>query len=156
MSNANDERPRQRPARELNSLLGHLLKHAQRRLAELTATALAPHGVDGKEWAVLLALAAGDPTSQQRIAHRLGIDRTTMVSLLDVLETKGLVTRHPHPEDRRRNVVELTTGGRDTLERATEACDDAERRFLSPLDHRQAQQLGDALRALIAPERQDP
>jgi DNA-binding MarR family transcriptional regulator len=72
-----------------------------------------------------------------------------MVALLDALEGKGLVTRHPHAEDRRKNVVELTATGRDTLRDATLAGDDAERRFLAPLAEPAARQLKDALRALL-------
>ena len=111
------------PGPELSRRLGYLLKHAQLRMAELTAKALTPYGIDGRELAVLLVLAGGEPASQQQAAQRLGIDRTTMVALLDALEGKGLVARHPHADDRRRNVVELTDAGQDALRRATEASD---------------------------------
>jgi DNA-binding MarR family transcriptional regulator len=137
------------PAPELTSRLGYLLKHARLKLGELTAAALAPYGLDGRELAVLLVLAGCEPASQQQAARRLGIDRTTMVALLDALEDKGLVARHPHAKDRRKNVVELTAPGRDTLRDATQAGDDAERRFLTPLTEPAAQQLKDALLKLL-------
>jgi DNA-binding MarR family transcriptional regulator len=122
-------------------------------MAELTAAALAPHGISGRELAVLLVLAGREPASQQQAAARLGIDRTTMVALLDALEEKGLVTRHPHANDRRRNVVELTAPGHETLRHATQAGDDAERRFLAPLTQPAGQQLRDALHTLIQKDR---
>ncbi|WP_239151473.1 MarR family winged helix-turn-helix transcriptional regulator [Virgisporangium aliadipatigenens] len=134
--------------------LGYLLKHAQYRMAELNEKALTPFGVDGRELGVLLVIAGHEPQSQQQVAQRLGVDRTTMVALLDTLERKGLVARRPHPEDRRRNVVELTGAGTETLERATEASDRAEREFLAPLGERGARQLRDALRAVVLPEGQ--
>jgi DNA-binding MarR family transcriptional regulator len=137
------------PGAELTSRLGYLLKHAQLRLTELTAAALAPYGIDGRQLAVLLVLAGCEPASQQQAARRLGVDRTTMVALLDALEDKGLVARRPHADDRRRNVVELTQVGRDTLRQATQAGDDAERRFLAPLDAAAARQLREVLYALI-------
>ncbi|WP_031517254.1 MarR family winged helix-turn-helix transcriptional regulator [Streptomyces sp. NRRL F-5123] len=121
-------------AAELHGRLGHLLKHAQARLAALNAEALAPFGISGRELAVLLVLAGQEaPSSQQRAAARLGVDRTTMVTFLDTLEGKGLLARRPDPADRRRNVVVLTEQGTDTLRRATAASDEAERRFLAPL-----------------------
>jgi DNA-binding MarR family transcriptional regulator len=129
--------------------LGYLLKHAREQLSELTATALEPYGVDGRQVAVLLVLADGEPTSQQAAAGRLGIDRTSMVGLLDVLEGKGLVARRPDTSDRRRNVVALTPTGRDTLARATQACDAAEREFLRPLTPELATQLTGALRTIV-------
>jgi DNA-binding MarR family transcriptional regulator len=144
-----DPRADDGPVPELAGRLGYLLKHAQLRLGELTMAALAPYGINGRELAVLLSLAGGEPASQQEAAHRLGVDRTTMVALLDALEAKGLVTRHPHAGDRRRNVVELTPAGRRTLHAATEASDAAEQRFLGPLTEPAARQLRAALQAIV-------
>jgi DNA-binding MarR family transcriptional regulator len=129
--------------------LGYLLKHAQLRMAELTAAALAPYAINGRELAVLLVLADGQPASQQQAAQRLAIDRTTMVAMLDTLEGKGLVSRHPDADDRRRNVVELTEAGRDILQRAVKAGDDAERALLAPLSPQAARQLRDSLQAIV-------
>src|SRR3954452_6307083 len=97
---------------------------------ELSTRALEPYNVNGRELAVLVMLAGREPESQQQAAQRLGVDRTTMVALLDTLEGKGLVSRQPHAEDRRRNVVELTGVGHTVLEKATRANDEAEQEFL--------------------------
>lgn len=137
------------PDPALTGRLGYLLKHAQLRMVELSTKALAPFGINGRELAVLLVLAGHEPASQLQAAKRLGIDRTTMVGLLDTLEDKGLVSRHPHAEDRRRNVVELTEAGQDTLRSAKTASDAAEREFLAPLSARAAGQLVDALRTVV-------
>jgi len=137
------------PGPELSRRLGYLLKHAQLRMAELTAAALAPYVIDGRELGVLLVLADGQPASQQQAAQRLAIDRTTMVAMLDTLEGKGLVSRHPDTDDRRRNVVELTDAGRDILQRAVKASDDAERALLAPLSPQAARQLRDSLQAIV-------
>lgn len=118
-------------------------------MAELNDRALAPQGLDGRELGVLLVLAGREPTSQLQAAQRLGIDRTTMVALLDALEVKGLVIRHPHPSDRRRNAVELTETGRDALRTAIAASDEAERTFLSPLPPQAARNLREALQAIV-------
>ena len=138
------------PGTELTGRLGFLLKHAQQRLYALTAAALAPYGISGRELSVLLVLDALGPTSQQDAARRLGVDRTTMVGLVDALEAKGLVARHAHAEDRRKNVVELTPAGRTTLREAMAASEKAERQFLAPLTGPDAQQFRDALRALAS------
>ena len=137
------------PGPELTSRLGYLLKHVRIRFAEMTAAALAPYGLDGRELAVLLVLGASEPFSQRDAAHRLGVDRSTMVALLDALESKGLLSRHPRPEDRRKNVVALTKVGRDTLRDATKANDEAEHRFLSALTPPAARQLKMALQTLV-------
>src|SRR5215472_12386348 len=141
------------PPPELAGRLGYLLKHAQLGLAELTAAALKPYGLTGRELAVLTVLASGEPASQQQAAQRLGVDRTTMVALVDVLEDKGLVQRRAHAEDRRRNVVELTEKGRARLHEAGKAAQKTESRFLAPLSRNDAQRLKAALLAVIQPER---
>lgn len=133
----------------LTKRLGYLLKHAQLRMFDLSTKALAPFDINGRELAVLVALAGHEPASQLQAAQRLGIDRTTMVGLLDTLEDKGLLSRHPHAEDRRRNVVELTETGQDTLRRANAANAAAEHEFLAPLSARAADQLVAALRAVV-------
>ena len=139
------------PGTELTGRLGYLLKHAQQRLYELTAAELAPYGISGRELSVLLVLDALGPTSQQDAARRLGVDRTTMVALIDALEAKSVVVRRPYEEDRRRNVVEFTERGYELFTQARVASDEAERRFLSPLalDDAGAERLRAQLRALI-------
>ncbi|MFJ9378301.1 MarR family winged helix-turn-helix transcriptional regulator [Streptomyces sp. NPDC101455] len=143
----------QQPA-PLESRLGYLLKHAQARLARTSAEALASHGVDGHELAVLVVLSAGELLSQVEAAGRLGVDRTTMVSLIDGLEDHGLVERRRSPQDRRKNIVELTPEGRDCLHQAEKARRAAERRFLAPLDEETAASLVRALRTLVLTERE--
>jgi DNA-binding MarR family transcriptional regulator len=136
----------------LESRLGYLLKHAQSKLAETSAEALAPFGVDGHELAVLVVLSGEEPLSQVEAAGRLGVDRTTMVSLIDRLEDHGLVARRRSPQDRRKNIVELTPTGEDCLHRAEQARRSAERRFLSPLDEETAASLIRALQLLVTQE----
>lgn len=137
------------PGPELDSRLGYLLKHAQQRLSGLTAEALAPYGIAGRELAVLLVLDGAEPASQLEVANRLGVDRTTMVAMLNALQDKGLVRRNPHDSDRRKNIVELTAAGKDTLGKARQAGDDAERRFLADLDAKSAEQLRRALQIVV-------
>ena len=129
--------------------LGYLLKHANLRLAQHTGPALEPYGVDGRELAVLHVLDEADPLSQQEAARRLRIDRTTMVALIDTLEGKKLVSRRPHPDDRRKNMVELTPRGRDTLRDGGQAVEEAERAFLAKLPADDAALLRELLDKLI-------
>jgi DNA-binding MarR family transcriptional regulator len=149
-------RPESAPLPALASRLGYLLKHAQLRLAEFTSAAMAPYGVTGRECAVLTAIDSQAPLSQQDVALRLGVDRTTMVMLIDDLEDKGLVQRRKDRDDRRKNFVQLTDLGRATLRDSSRAGADAERRFLSALSDDQAARLIEALRAVAFPASGSP
>jgi DNA-binding MarR family transcriptional regulator len=151
-----DQPPGGEPLPALAGRLGYLLKHAQLQLAELTATAMAPFGITGRQLAVLIAVDSQAPLSQQEVAHRLGVDRTTMVLLIDELENKRLVQRRRDPDDRRKNVVVLTDAGRTTLREASRASDEAERLFLGSLSGDEAAQLRHALRAIAFPAPAEP
>jgi DNA-binding MarR family transcriptional regulator len=151
-----DQPPEGGPLPALASRLGYLLKHAQLRLTDLTGSALAPFGVNGRECAVLTAIDDRVPLSQQEVARRLGVDRTTMVVLIDELENKGLVQRRQDPADRRKNVVALTDVGRATLRDATSAGEEAERRFLGPLSDDETARLKETLRAVAFPAPGEP
>ncbi|HEY6310449.1 MAG TPA: MarR family transcriptional regulator [Streptosporangiaceae bacterium] len=129
--------------------LGFLLKHAQQRLVQAAAPAMAPFGIDGRELAVLTALAAGVPLSQQQAADQLRVDRTTMVLLVDTLEDKGLVARRRSAQDRRKNIVELTPAGQDCLHGAARARDEVDRNFLAPLGDVLAREFIRALQILV-------
>jgi len=113
--------------------LGYLLKHVLARLTDEQAKALAPHGLNGRDLAVLSAVASGEPLSQLEVAARLRVDRTSIGDLLDSLEDRGLVERRRSPEDRRRNVVVLTGLGESTFESAERIRLRVEREFLAPL-----------------------
>jgi DNA-binding MarR family transcriptional regulator len=139
------------PLPELAGRLGYLLKHAQLTLGGLTAAALAPSGISGRQLAVLIAIDSAAPLSQVAAASRLGVDRTTMVALIDELEAAGLLHRQRDQADRRKNVVVLTEAGQRTLAAARQASDAAERKFLSPLPAEQAAALRAALRAVAFP-----
>jgi DNA-binding MarR family transcriptional regulator len=134
----------------LASRLGYLLKHAQQQLAEAAAPVMAPFGIDGRELAVLTVLAARAPLSQHEAAEELGVDRTTMVALVDALEAKGLVERHRSPQDRRKNIVVLRPGGQDCLRDAGQARDEVEREFLGPLGDALSRQFVRALQILAS------
>jgi DNA-binding MarR family transcriptional regulator len=135
--------------------LGYLLKHAQQRMSELTEAALAPLGINGRELGVLNVLMGREPGSQQQAAQRLGIDRTTMVAVLDTLERKGLVSRHPHADDRRRNVVELTENGVRTVTAANAASEAAEQELMAVLTEDDRRHLRASLQAVVAAVRSD-
>jgi DNA-binding MarR family transcriptional regulator len=136
---------------QLSGRLTYLLKRAQLALDGLHEELLGPLGVNHRELSVLLLLDAREPESQQQVAGRLGVDRTTMVALIDGLEGKGLVARRPDAADRRRNVIALTGAGRKTLRRATRTSDQAEDRLLDGLDEVEAAQLRALLGRIARP-----
>jgi DNA-binding MarR family transcriptional regulator len=142
--------PLRPPDRGAPHRLGYLLKHAHLQYARLTAAELGPLGIGPREWAALNSLDEQHGLSQREVADLLGVDRTTMVALVDELEAKGWVKRHPQPDDRRKNMISLTRKGRDIMQRGARLIDDCERRFLATLGEPDAARFKDALAAVIA------
>lgn len=137
------------PGPQLRGRLGYLLKHAFFQLEDLHRVHMANGPVNVRELSVLLLLDGREPESQQQAANRLGVDRTTMVGLLDGLEGKGLLARLPDPADRRRNVVALTDAGRTALREARAASDRAERELLADLSPAESRRLRDMLSRIV-------
>ncbi|MBE8516496.1 MarR family transcriptional regulator [Amycolatopsis sp. H6(2020)] len=132
--------------------LGYLLKHAQLRLAELAEPLYAPLGVTGRQLALLTLFGDGPARSQQDGAARLGVDRTTMVALVDELEAKGLVRREVAPGDRRKRLVLLTPEGERVREAGADLTRQAEGLLLEPLSAEDAERLRTALHQVVRVE----
>jgi DNA-binding MarR family transcriptional regulator len=91
----------------------------------------------------------GGRYSQQAIGERLGIDRTTMVALIDELEERGWVRRERNPADRRAHVITLTPAGKKLQERAERELDARSDRFFGPLSEAERAVLRELLVRLI-------
>jgi DNA-binding MarR family transcriptional regulator len=137
------------PVREPSEVLGYLLKHAHLALEGYTDAALVPFGITSRDLGALRVIAGGGARSQQDVAGILGVDRTSMVALLDALEETGIVARRPSEQDRRRNVIELTRAGREIVAQAEQASLAAERDFAGVLGDEGAHELRGTLRILL-------
>jgi DNA-binding MarR family transcriptional regulator len=134
----------------LSARLGFLLKHAQLNFSQSGARALESLDISGRQLAVLVVLDAAEPLSQLDAAKELGVDRTTMVALIDELEHKGLVERHRSPDDRRKNIVELTAHGKETLAEGERRHQETEKAFLADLTPVEAELFVRILKKLAA------
>src|SRR5579862_2953505 len=79
---------------------------------------LAQYGLVLKSFNVLAVVSGADgPLTPTAITERTFIGKTTVTSVLDALERRGLVRRLPHPTNRRSVLIEVTaSGARDCAE----------------------------------------
>src|SRR5918995_2425260 len=130
----------------LSDRLGFLLGRAHLAHRSIAGQALASLGLGVKEFGALAVLVEEGPLSQQRLGERQGVDRTTMVAVVDGLEGSGLVERRRNPLDRRAYSLHATPKGRRLLGQAGEAEKRAEDEFLAPLPARDRRHLKQVLR----------
>ena len=72
-------------------------------------------GVGQASWMAIAVIAkSGQPMSQTELAHKLGVEDPTMVSMIDRLVKAGFVVREPSQTDRRVKLVVLTRKGYKT------------------------------------------
>lgn len=78
-------------------------------------------GISYPRLRILAHLRCEGPTMMRAVGQRLGLSARNMTSLVDSLERDGLVTRSPHPTDRRALLLDLTDSGRAAADHCFEA-----------------------------------
>ena len=87
------------------------------RLDEL----LKPHGLTFARYEalVLLTFSRAGALPLGKMGRRLQVHPTSVTSIVDRLESAGLVVRRRHPDDKRAVLAEITDAGRSAVEAAT-------------------------------------
>lgn len=113
------------------------------------ARAFGPMGIKPRGYGILVALDERGPAAQRDVGERVGIDKSTMVVVVDELEELGLVERRRNPKNRRAYELTLTDAGRSTLSEAEAVVAEVEEAVLAPLDDAQRLQLHELLLRLL-------
>jgi MarR family transcriptional regulator, transcriptional regulator for hemolysin len=92
----------------------HLTQHAWRN--ELDRR-LRPQGFTHSRWLLLLYLSRFDGCTHCELAHHMGIEAATLVKQVDHMEQEGLLKRCGSETDRRVKHLQLSSSGRDAVER---------------------------------------
>src|SRR5262245_24756693 len=135
---------------EIAEFAGQLFFRLWRASHTRVAEALESIGLTPALFALLNVLGARDGAIQQELGSVMGIDPSTMVALIDELESAGLAKRRPHPRDRRARQVSITPKGRRLLERARKVALDAEDEVLRGLSAAQRRELLRLLRRALS------
>jgi len=95
----------------LPDLIGYHLRRAQLAVFQDFTAAMDGAEITPGQFGVLALIDANPGLSQTRLGEILGIDRSTVVGVIDKLETQGLVERASHPKDRRAHALRLSPSG---------------------------------------------
>lgn len=133
----------------LETRASFLLSQLGLQSAQRFTAALAPLGITPNRFGVLAQLARQEGRTQQELATALGLHRNSMVGLIDDLESRGLVERRRHPDDRRAYAIHLTPAARDVLAEGDRIADDLEATMLGPLGAQERETLVATLTRLV-------
>lgn len=111
---------------------------------------LAPFELDNLEYGTLLLLDLETGWRLVDLRERLLCDKSKMTRIIDCLEERGLVERHPDPDDRRAWQVFLTENGLALLKQAQAAFLESLRGRFAVLDAIEREHLNTLLETLRA------
>jgi DNA-binding MarR family transcriptional regulator len=114
---------------ELDGLLGYRLRRAQGAMHRDYMAVVADLNLTQKQTATLWLIGANPGVSQVTVAAALGMDRATMMAVIDKIEDRGLATRKRSSTDRRRQELVLTPLGQRTLKTVKSRIAEHEARF---------------------------
>jgi len=131
----------------LPGLVGYQLRLAQLAVFRDFEAATAGLGVTPGRFGMLVLIEANPGVTQSGLARAVGLDRSTMVAVLDGLEDRGLIERR-QGRDRRTNGLWLTAGGRRLLAQMKRRVAAHEARVAARLTARERKKLLELLRRL--------
>ncbi|MBT4674092.1 MAG: winged helix-turn-helix transcriptional regulator [Rhodospirillaceae bacterium] len=132
----------------LPGLLGYQLRRAQLRMFNDFAGAMADVSITPGQFGVLVLIEANPGSSQSALARAIGIERSTMVAVIDTLEGRGLVERRASKVDRRSNALVLSEAGAAMMEKLRPIVAGHEDRIAGNLSSAERRQLIDLLTRL--------
>ena len=91
----------------ISLLLKYAKKHSHDKIREV--------GVSDTEHKICAFLYFHSNAYQNMIANSLMLDKTTVAKALLSLEERGLITRIQNPDNRRKNILNITEAGTETI-----------------------------------------
>ncbi|WP_433205940.1 MarR family winged helix-turn-helix transcriptional regulator [Nocardia sp. CA-107356] len=129
--------------------LPELFLRTAKRIRHNQAARLSPLGITpGRARALRIIGHHDEPLRMATLAEHLGIVPRSATTVVDALESAGLVARTPDPTNRRSTLVTLTDSGRTTLSDMAEARRRAAEELFATLSPEQRETLRGLLAAL--------
>jgi DNA-binding MarR family transcriptional regulator len=132
----------------LTELVGYHLRRAQGIVFDDFMRMMAGDGVTPGQFGVLTLIGSNPGASQSTIAKAIGVERSTMVAVIDGLQARGLVDRRVSETDKRSYALMLTAEGAALTTRVRKRVRTHERRIAAGLSEDEKQTLIDLLRRI--------
>lgn len=137
----------------LPDLIGYNLRQAQVAVFLDFAATVDGHDITPGQFGVLILIEANPGLNQSQLGVAMGVDRSTVVAVIDRLEARRLVARRPAPQDRRSYALELTPEGSRILAELRPEVLAHEAHIAADLSPAEQRTLIDLLKRLCKPKR---
>lgn len=115
----------------IDSEITWLLHRAAQRMRTATGEQAEKHGIQLRDHIVLSALHKTPNLTQIELGKALGLDKTTLMSQLDRLESAELIERRSDPRDRRARIPRITAAGEAVRSTVADASEQVEETALN-------------------------
>lgn len=132
----------------LPELLGYNVRRAQIALWRDFVHTVAEGEIRPGMFSAIVLVRANPGISQIELAKELGIDKASMVGLIDRLEEAGWIVRKRSSEDRRRHGLTVTPAGQAVYRELKREMIEHERKFVELYNARERKQLIELLQRL--------
>lgn len=115
------------------------LLHAKQQVVTLSAE----FGLTGIQALTLLQIETIDTPSMSAFGKLYGCDPSNITGIVDGLEQKGLVSRRPHPSDRRTKLIHLEQAGKNMQDKIVKRLAESSDHLFDRLNKTERKQLED-------------
>ena len=126
---------------DLRGYLGYCFFKVANRIRAKVDEKLRPFGVVAPQFGMLRLLDSGGSMTQKELGEFMGMDKATLVRMIDGLEELKFLKRVPSTTDRRINHLVLTAAGRTSMRKMDGARKLAENEFLAVISRAEQRQL---------------
>jgi len=102
---------------DIDDCVAWLATNAGKKIADSFNEKLQNEGITRVQWIALFYLGKYGSLNQYELGEKMNIKSSTVVRLVDRMETQGYIYRKKDSEDRRLTFVELTEKGREMREK---------------------------------------
>ena len=125
----------------LLTLMGYHLRRAQISFFNDFENSMGGVQITLGQFGVITLIAVNPGLTQSALARAVGIERSTMVAVIHVLESRSLVERRPSPVDGRSYALVRSAEGSDMLKQLKPMVLEHEKRVTANLDPEERSQL---------------
>jgi MarR family transcriptional regulator for hemolysin len=104
--------------------IGMLSNKINKKLIHYLNIKLEKFNITTEQWLVLIRLSKQNKVSQKNLAEVSSKDQSTLTRIIDILERKNFIERHPNKEDRRSIAIHITAVGLDTCKKVNPFLED--------------------------------